>query len=503
MADAAGAAAGSSPPLVKVPLPVLTPAPPPPLPSNAELGDLSTRSVGELKAMCREYGLTVSGKKANLVARLYGEPEPPGPPPVVRPRRHAPRYTPSRVCRVAPLGRPASRCAPAVFRCCLFRRSQELPPLPPPGQRGESSDMVWMALPQLKSAALSSALSSLGLPADGVVALKRRRLEIACMQLEDAPRKAACHAVTSTFFRQSSGEENAYQKKEDAKSTKSLALALRALEANIKEPADSDSEDAQQLHAMLFGWESEDEVEVPHAAMHDSMVRSAQCIVRGVTGQGIIQLDDLIFSGQCTLEKICSAVLRVITAHAQLRTAPAADLLACNAALEEVARTHATVAAALGEAFVVTFKPSHNMHCEKATERSYRRLVRAYRPGPNIRLAPGGADLLTGPGVLATAWTALALFAAEACADADAVRRIAQHARKRGALRPPPPLMPPQELAKELEDDKARRYGGVRPHLLPFPYEIARAKLDALLAGAAAGASGAPTAAPLASAEKA
>ena len=41
------------------------------------------------------------------------------------------------------------------------------------------SDLVWRALPALKSAALSSALSSLGLPADGVVALKRRRLEIA------------------------------------------------------------------------------------------------------------------------------------------------------------------------------------------------------------------------------------------------------------------------------------------------------------------------------------
>ena len=314
------------------------------------------------------------------------------------------------------------------------------------------------------------------------------------MQLDDEPRKAACHAVASTFFRQSSGEDTAgllRRKKEDAKTKKSLALALRALEADIKEPADSDSEDAQQLTAMICGWDSEDEAEVPHAAVHDSMVRSAQCIVRGVTGQGIMKLSDIIVFGECTLEKICSAVLRVITAHAQLRTAPAADLLACDAALEEVARTHATVAAALGEAFVVAFKPSHNYHCEDAIPRSYRRLVSADRPGPNIRLAPGGADLCTGAGVLAVAWTALALFAAEACADVDAARRIAQNARKRGALRPPPPPMPPQELAKALEDEKSQRYGCVRPHLLPFPFETARAKLDALLAGAAAGASGA------------
>ena len=117
MADVENAAGGNSPPCTKVP--VLTPAPPPPPPSRAEFGDLSACSVGELKELCRAHGLPVGGKKANLVARLYGEPEPPGPPPVVRPRCHAPRCTPSRVCRAAPLGRRVSRYAPAVFRSRL------------------------------------------------------------------------------------------------------------------------------------------------------------------------------------------------------------------------------------------------------------------------------------------------------------------------------------------------------------------------------------------------
>ena len=251
---------------------------------------------------------------------------------------------------------------------------------------------------------------------------------------------------------------------------------------------------------MLCPWDSDDEVEVPHAAMHDGMVNTALCIVRGTTGKGGTDLDDVVFMGGRTLAVICSSVLRVLISHAHLRSAPAADLLACNAALEEVARTHAAVSALLGDAFVVTFEPGLNTQCEDATTRSYRRLGQADLSRRDTRLAPGGADLLTGPGVLAATWTALALVAAEACADADAVRRIAQDARKRGVLRPPPPPMSPQELAKKLEDEKMRRYGGLRPHLLPFPFEAARAKLDALLAGAAAGA---PTAAPVGSIGKA
>ena len=103
---AAGAAAGgeTAQPAARVQLPCLTPRAPPPLPPKAELGDLSTRSADELKALCRTYGLTVSGRKAQLVARLYGEPVPPGPPAVVRTpprpashartRAHAPRSAP-------------------------------------------------------------------------------------------------------------------------------------------------------------------------------------------------------------------------------------------------------------------------------------------------------------------------------------------------------------------------------------------------------------------------
>jgi hypothetical protein len=503
MADGGGAAVESSPPRLTIPLPVLTPAAPPPLPSKAELGDLSTRTVAELKELCRKYGLTVSGRKDQLMARLYREKEPPGPPPVVRPRRHASRYKRSRVRRLAPWVAPSDFAVPAVSlgrSPPRFIRSQELPPLPPPEQRGESSDIVWMALPQLKSAALSSVLSSLGLPADGVVALKRRRLEIACMQMDDSPRKAACRAVAGTFLRERFESSAAYQAEKDAKAKRSLAISLRKLQYRTNEPGDSDSEDAQQVTSMICGWDSDDdEVQVPHAAMHDGMVKTALCVLRGTESKGGLGLDDVVFMGGRTLEVICSSVLRVLTAHAQLRTAPAADLLACNAALEEVARTHAAVSALLGEAFVVTFEESHNTYCERAIARSYRSLVLAYRLGRDVRLAPGGADLRTGPGVLAAAWTALALYAAEACADADAVRRIARDARKRGALRPPPSPMAPQELAKKLEDDELRRYGGVRPHLLPFPFEASRAKLDALLADAG----GAPTAAPVASAEKA
>ena len=128
MADAAGAAAGSSSPRFKlsIPLPVLTPAPPPPLPSKEELGDLSTRSLGELKALCRKYGLAVSGRKDQLTARLYREKEPPGPPPVVRPRCRTPRCTRPRVRRLAPWVSPSHLAVPAAsfaILICSVRRS--------------------------------------------------------------------------------------------------------------------------------------------------------------------------------------------------------------------------------------------------------------------------------------------------------------------------------------------------------------------------------------------
>jgi hypothetical protein len=69
-----------------LPLPQLLPRPPPPLPSKEELGDLSKHSLAVLQEMCRDYELPVSGRKAQLVARLYGEAEPPGKAPEVRGR---------------------------------------------------------------------------------------------------------------------------------------------------------------------------------------------------------------------------------------------------------------------------------------------------------------------------------------------------------------------------------------------------------------------------------
>jgi hypothetical protein len=54
-------------------LPHLTPRPPPPLPSKEDLGDLNKQSLAVLQEMCRDYR-----DKAQLVARLYGEAEPPG-----------------------------------------------------------------------------------------------------------------------------------------------------------------------------------------------------------------------------------------------------------------------------------------------------------------------------------------------------------------------------------------------------------------------------------------
>jgi hypothetical protein len=69
----------------KAALPVLTPRLPPPLPPKSEMGDLTQSSLAELKEICRVYERPVSGTKAQLIARLYGEPVPPGRAPEVRP----------------------------------------------------------------------------------------------------------------------------------------------------------------------------------------------------------------------------------------------------------------------------------------------------------------------------------------------------------------------------------------------------------------------------------
>jgi hypothetical protein len=98
MADAAPAAAAlpqkmdnvfQQAPARATQLPNLTPRPPPPLPSKEDLGDLSKQSLAVLQELCRDYELPVSGRKAQLVARLYGEAEPPGKAAEVRGRADA------------------------------------------------------------------------------------------------------------------------------------------------------------------------------------------------------------------------------------------------------------------------------------------------------------------------------------------------------------------------------------------------------------------------------
>ena len=237
-----------------------------------------------------------------------------------------------------------------------------------------------------------------------------------------------------------------------------------------------------------------------HAEMHQKTVEGAARLARGEPAYPHSKdrkedLDTMQFILRCQWDRIPRALLEALGLMQRLREEDhTAALRSCHEALADLSRTTAAVAALLGDDVIpAAVKEHHHESMSRFSEST--KLERAFRscvPSTLDRAQQprAGVELATRKGVAAAAWTALALYAAGACADEALVRAIAADARRFGALRDAPAALTP-ERASELASAAAARLASKQYFTplaeLPFPFEESgRAKLNALLAAAGA-----------------
>jgi len=347
-------------------------------------------------------------------------------------------------------------------------------PVHPGGEHEPMDYNTAQFLSDFKAKDLDTALAALGeAPEVGdTVAHKRRRLEIAATVPSRA--EAARKAIWAAVRRKLEADASEYQER----LRKELEESMKALRVEY------DCVDKEELWV--------------HAEMHQKTVENAARLARGEPAfpnstDRKDDVDNLQFILRSQWECIPRALLEALGVMNRLREEDTtAALRTCHEALADLSRTTAAVAALLGDDILPAAVAKHRDFFRLSESTKLEDAFRSCVPPSHGRcsLPPAGIELTTRKGVAATAWTALALYAAGACADDALVRAVAADARRFGALRDAPPALTP-ERASELASAAAARLAAKQYCTplaeLPFPFEErGRAKLNALLAGAGA-----------------